>query len=59
MGLETGVPWTGGEGHGEPRGDTLEGGNPEKELGESEPKTDPFMRYSYFPTWTTYSSFMQ
>lgn len=28
VGLETGVPWTGGEGQGEPRGDTLEGGNP-------------------------------
>lgn len=25
------MPWTGGDGHGEPRGDTLEGGKPEKE----------------------------
>lgn len=31
VGLETGVPWTGGDGHGEPRGDTLERGKPEKE----------------------------
>lgn len=32
VGLETGVPWTGGEGHGggEPSGDKLEGGKPEK-----------------------------
>ncbi len=30
MGLGTGVPWMGGDGHGEPRGDTLEGGKPEK-----------------------------
>lgn len=30
VGLETGVSWTGGEGHGEPRGDTLGGGKPEK-----------------------------
>lgn len=26
-----GVPWMGGEGHGEPGGDTLEGGKPDKE----------------------------
>lgn len=31
VGLATGVPWTGGDGHGEPRGDTLEGGKPEKD----------------------------
>lgn len=31
VGLETGVPWTGGDEHGEPRGDTLEGGKPKKE----------------------------
>ena len=30
VGLETGVSWTGGEGHGEPRGDTLEGEKPGK-----------------------------
>lgn len=30
VGLVTGVPWTGGDGHGEPRGDTLEGGKPDK-----------------------------
>lgn len=29
VGLVTGVPWTGGDGHGEPRGDTLEGGKPD------------------------------
>lgn len=31
VGLGTGVPWTGGEAHGEPRGDTLEGGKPERD----------------------------
>lgn len=31
VGLEMGVPWMGGEGHGEPGGDTLEGGKPDKE----------------------------
>lgn len=49
MGLETGVPWTGGEGHGEPSGDTLEGGNPVREQRESE--HDPF-NYFDLPTWT-------
>lgn len=51
VGLETGVPWTGGEGQGEPRGDTLEGGNPAREHKEfkTEHKTDP-ISYSYFLT---------
>lgn len=48
VGLETGVPWTGGEGHGEPRGDALEGGNPERKHRES--KTDP-LSSSYFLTF--------
>lgn len=44
VGLETGVPWTGGDGHGEPRGDTLEGGKPEKEE-----KNLTICTYFYFP----------
>lgn len=31
VGLETGVPRTGGEGHGELRGDTLEGAKPDND----------------------------
>lgn len=56
VGLETGVPWTGGEGHGEPRGDTLEGGNPKKGQVETEPKTEPIVSNIDFHPWTTYSS---
>lgn len=37
VGLETGVPRTGGEGHGEPRGDTLEGAKPEKDINVLKP----------------------
>lgn len=32
VGLEAGVPWAGGDGHGDPRGDMLDGGKPKNKL---------------------------
>lgn len=48
VGLETGVPWTGGEGHGEPRGDTVEGGKPEKESNTDSMLFSLYIIYSYY-----------
>lgn len=36
VGLGTGVPWMGGDGHGEPRGDMLEGGRPKQKKRNTE-----------------------